>query len=240
MNADQGHTYFRFYSENHTKNIFHTSPLPFYDLVLDIIWKTIQKMYLTLHVCPCMPLQRQMNVTDSSMGLCCLHFTIQLLTTQFRAMTCIHDVLFSDSGENVVLPSEDSDTEEGEPEELSTALDMKVLVTSKGEIKLFDAESNKKVWQSGSSLEPQPKRRRIALPLSGKRKGEKQRKVKQEQRNKADTMKKSVALGKKPAAKVMKKQPAAKGLKKGSTAGKGTKKVPAEKVIVKKVKKEQQ
>ena len=34
MNADQGHTgtYFRFYLENHTKNVFDTSPLPFHDL----------------------------------------------------------------------------------------------------------------------------------------------------------------------------------------------------------------
>ena len=44
-------------------------------------------MYLTLHLCPFMTLQRQMNVTDSSVGLCCIHFTIQLLATQLGAMT---------------------------------------------------------------------------------------------------------------------------------------------------------
>ena len=32
MNIDQGHTYFRFNLENHTTNVFDTSPLPFHDL----------------------------------------------------------------------------------------------------------------------------------------------------------------------------------------------------------------
>ena len=50
-------------------------------------------MYLTLHLCPFMTLQRQVNVTASSMGLCCIHFTIQLLTTQLGAMSCLSGIL---------------------------------------------------------------------------------------------------------------------------------------------------
>ena len=57
MNADQGHAYF-----------------------MVLFGKPYKKFYLTFHLCPFMTLQRQMNVIDSSMGLCCIHFTIQLLT----------------------------------------------------------------------------------------------------------------------------------------------------------------
>ena len=51
MNADQGHSYFMVLYGKPYKKCIDTLPLPL------------------------MTFQHQMNVTDSSMGLCCIHFT---------------------------------------------------------------------------------------------------------------------------------------------------------------------